>query len=201
MSPERQSRRPAHPPPRSRRADAERNRDALLTAARRLFDEQGPDVPLDEIARTAQVANATLYRHFATRAELIVAVYAEEVTELRNLGERLSDRPDAGEALDDWLRVFVRHVATKRDLAQAIPDEPGSERGALFADWHATMQTAAACLLTRAQDAHAVRAELSATDLLALASGIALTGLPANKLDTLVDLIRDGYRSAGQGRS
>jgi AcrR family transcriptional regulator len=151
-------------------------------------------VPLDEIAKTAGIANATLYRHFATRTELIVAVYAEEVTELGKLSERLMDRPDPGQALAEWLRVFVHHVATKRDLALAVPDEQGGERDALFAGWHATMHDTAARLLTRAQDAHAARAEVNATDLLALAGGIALTGLPTTELDALVDLIRDGWQ-------
>jgi AcrR family transcriptional regulator len=200
MSPERHSIKATRPgqAPRSPRADAQRNHDALLSAARRLFDERGPDVPLDEVAKSAKVANATLYRHFATRAELIVAVYAEEVTELERLGDQLLDRTDSDQALQaltDWLRVFVRHIATKRDLALAIPDDPSGKRGVLFAGWHVTMHTAAARLLTRAKDVHAVRADLNATDLLALASGIALTGLPATRLDRLLDLARDGYRS------
>jgi AcrR family transcriptional regulator len=176
-----------------RRIDAERNRDALLAAARRLFDTEGPGVPLDEIAKAAEVANATLYRHFPTRAELIIEVYAEEVAALSDLSEQFLDRPDADQALADWLRAFVEHVATKRDLALAVPEEPGGRRGALFADWHETMHDAASRLLTRAQADGTVRAELREEDLLALATGIALTGLPMHRLETLLDLIRHGY--------
>jgi AcrR family transcriptional regulator len=179
---------------RARRVDATRNHDALLAAARRLFDERGSDVPLDEIARTANVANATLYRNFPTRAELIVAVYAEEVAELKRTSERLLERPDPGQALADWLHAFVHHVATKRELALALPDD--SERGALFAGWHATMRDAASQLVGRARAAGLVRADLGAGDLLALATGIALTGLPAARLETLLDLVRDGYGTA-----
>jgi AcrR family transcriptional regulator len=184
--------------PRRRRVDAQRNRDALLAAARRLFDAQGPGVSLDEIAGAAAVANATLYRHFPTRAELIVAVYAEEVAQLSDLGERLLDRPDPAQALADWLREFVRHVATKRELALALPDEPSGERGALFARWHATMHDAAAGLLDRAQAAGAVRAEVSPGDLLALATGIALTSLPAGAHERLLELARRGYGAGSQ---
>jgi AcrR family transcriptional regulator len=154
-------------------------------------------VALDDIARGAKVANATLYRHFPTRVELIVAVYAEEVSELRELSERLIDQPDAIEALAEWLRAFVHHVATKRDLALALPDEPNGKRNALFGAWHATMHDAAIRLLTRAQAADAVRADLSAGDLLALATGIALTGVAKSRLDQLLDLIRHGYSSPG----
>jgi AcrR family transcriptional regulator len=179
---------------RPRRVDAERNRAALLTAAKQLFDERGTDVSLDEVAKTAKVANATLYRHFATRADLIVAVYAEEVIDLDRFSNQLVDHTDPDQALTDWLRVFMHHVATKRDLALAIPDEPHGDREGLFASWHATMETAAARLLARAEHARAVRGELTAADLLAVVSGIALTGLPENRLDALLDIIRYGYR-------
>jgi AcrR family transcriptional regulator len=185
---------------RARRADAERNRDALIAAAERLFDERGPDAPLDEIAKRAGVANATLYRHFATRAELILAVYAEEVAELAELAERLRGADDPGEALTDWLRAFVRHVAEKRGLALALPDEPDRRRGALFADWHATMHTAAERLLKRALAAGTVRGEIRAADLLALATGIAMTGLPQNRLEALLALARHGYASPSSAR-
>jgi AcrR family transcriptional regulator len=179
---------------RARRVDAARNRAALVATARRLFDERGIDVPLDEIAKSAALANATLYRHFPTRAELIVAVYATELEELRQASENLLDRRDPGQALADWLRLFVHHVATKRELALALPDD--TERGALFTSWHATMQDAASQLLKRAHDAGTVRADITTTDILALASGIALTGLPGTRLDTLLDLVRDGYQAA-----
>jgi AcrR family transcriptional regulator len=186
---------------RARRADAERNRAALLAAADRLFDEHGPEVPLDEIARTAGVANATLYRHFATRAELILAVYAEEVAGLGELAEQLLDADDPERALTDWLRAFVRHVADKRDLALALPDERDGRRGALFADWHAIMHASAERLLERARSARTVRAEIRAGDLLALATGIAMTGLPDDRLERLLALARNGYGTATAGPS
>ena len=66
-------------PKRGRRADASRNAERLLAAARELVDESGSEVALDEVARQAGVGNATLYRHFPTRGDLLVAVYADEV--------------------------------------------------------------------------------------------------------------------------
>lgn len=156
---------------------------------------------LDEIAKAAGVANATLYRHFPTRAELIVAVYSEEVAALSELSTRLLDRPDPGQALADWLRAFVQHVATKRDLALAVPDQSDGERGALFATWHGAMHDAASRLLTRAQAAGAARADLSGRDLTTLATGIALTGLPTPKLELMLEIIRHGYGPAEPKRA
>jgi len=150
-------------------------------------------VALDEIARTAGVANATLYRHFPTRTELIIAVYSSEVSELDHLAKRLMNADDPDRALAEWLRAFVRHVADKRELALALPDEPRGQRGALFADWHDAMNAAAGMLLARAQAADAARREIDARDLLALATGIALTGLPGDRTERLLALARQGY--------
>lgn len=182
-------------PSRARRADAERNRSALITAAGELFDEKGPDVPLDEIARHAGVANATLYRHFATRAELIITVYAGEVAELDGLAQQLQDSRDPDEALAQWLEAFVRHVRDKRSLALALPDGPTDERAALFTDWHDTMTAAAERLLARAQAHGAARPDITVNDLLTLAAGIALTGLTEDRIPFLLNLVRHGYAS------
>jgi Transcriptional regulator SbtR-like, C-terminal domain len=112
----------------------------------------------------------------------------------------MTDGPDSLAALDEWLRAFVQHVATKRHLAIALPDERDGERSARFAGWHKTMHDAASRLLARAQAAGVVRADLIASDLLALATGIALTGLFPSRIDQLLELIRHGYTSAGVHR-
>lgn len=174
------------PAERPRRADARRNHDAVLAAARKLFAERGVDAPLDDVARLAGVGNATMYRHFPTRQDLIIAVYADEVTELCEEGEALlaADSPD--DALHAWLGVFVEHVAGKRDLALAIPKD-GS---ALFGEWHEKMLATASALLTRAQDAGEVRADLTVRELMTLANAIALTG--TGQYARLLDLLRYG---------
>lgn len=176
-------------PPQRRRADAQRNHDLLVAAAREVFQEHGADAPLDDIARRAGVGNATMYRHFPTRRDLIVAVYAEEVAELCARSRALPAEDPPGDALFDWLRSFIAHVTTKRELALSITDD---RRSALFDRWHNAMYTAASDLLTRAQDAGAVRADLDASELLALANGIALTATDATQAERLVVLIRQG---------
>ena len=125
------------------RADAARNVQALITAAKELFDEQGTDIALDEVARRAGVGNATLYRNFPTRADLIVAVYADEVAELCLHGAALLMTESAGEGLFAWLDRFVVHVATKRALALAGTENNNERSTELFDTWHAAMRKVA----------------------------------------------------------
>ncbi|MFG1957296.1 TetR/AcrR family transcriptional regulator [Nonomuraea sp. NPDC049028] len=178
------------PAERPRRADARRNHDAVLAAARKLFAERGVDVPLDDVARHAGVGNATMYRHFPTRQDLIIAVYADEVTELCESGDALLAAGSPGDALHEWLGAFVAHVAGKRDLALELPRD-GS---ALFGEWHEKMLATASALLIRAQDAGEVRADLTVRELMTLANAIALTG--SDQSARLLDLLR--YGTAGR---
>lgn len=188
-------------PERPRRADAQRNRDLLLAAAKDVFTERGVDAPLDDIARRAGVGNATMYRHFPTRSDLIVAVYADEVADLCARGEILAGSHGPGESLFAWLADFIAHVTSKKELALAIVDDRTEARSTLFGQWHAAMHSTASALLTRAQQAAEVRADLDVTELLSLANGIALSGAPPSRLDRLLTLIREGVeaRSARPG--
>jgi AcrR family transcriptional regulator len=182
-------------PRRPRRADAQRNYDRLLTIAREVFGERGADAPLDDIARRAGIGNATMYRHFPTRRELIIAVYADEVAALCARGDALLEDESPGDAFFGWLRAFIAHVAAKRALALAIPDDQGGQRSALFDGWHQAMRTTASALLARAQSFGAVDADLDVTDLLALASGIALASADAGQAERCLGLVRHGIVS------
>ncbi len=179
-------------PARPRRADARRNYELLLAAAKEIFDEHGLDVPLDDIARRAGVGNATMYRHFPTRRELIIAVYSDEVADLCAHGEGLLTEADAGDALFRWLREFVAHVATKRELALALTDDRAGHRNAMFGGWHDSMHSAADALLDRARRTGAVRPGLATEDLLALANGVALTATGVDQIARLLAVIRHG---------
>jgi len=176
-----------------RRAEAQRNRERLLDTAREIFAERGVSASLNDIARQAGIGNATVYRHFPSRRELIVAVYAEEVTALCAQGEALMGHTHPVDALFSWLRAFVAHVATKRDLALAIPTD--GQRSALFDDWHAAMRATAARLLTRARSADTPDADLDASDLLVLTSGIALSSTDSEQVDRCLTLVRRGLFS------
>jgi len=179
-------------PGRPRRADAARNAGLLLAAARQLVAERGPDVPLDDVARRAGVGNATLYRNFPTRGDLLAAVYADEVADLCRQGDDLLAAPDAGAALFAWLDAFVVHIATKRALALAVTDRPDARRSQLFEQWHRSITRTAEALLRRAGDASAVRPGLTAAELLALTSAAAIAGTDAGHARHLLAVLRDG---------
>ncbi|MET8654500.1 TetR/AcrR family transcriptional regulator [Nocardia aurea] len=177
---------------RPRRADARRNYELVLSAAREVFDELGVTAPLDEIARRAGVGNATMYRHFPTRRDMVIAVYAEEVTALGELGRTLLEDPSPADALFTWLRAFIAHVSATGRLPLAIPDDEAGQRSALYREWHETMRTAAADLLRRAQQAGAIKADLDVSDLLASANGIGRAAADDPQADRLLTIVRDG---------
>jgi AcrR family transcriptional regulator len=177
---------------RPRRADARRNYDRVLAAAQEVFGELGVTAPLDEIARRAGVGNATMYRHFPTRRELVIAVYAGEVSALCQLGDSLLADSSPADALFRWLRAFIAHVATKRELPLAIPDDTAGQRSALYRQWHDTMRATASGLLGRAQDAGVIRRDLDVADLLASASGIGHAAADDDQVDRLLTIVRDG---------
>ncbi len=179
----------------SPRADAARNAGRLLAAAKDVFAEQGAEAALDDIAQRAGVGNATLYRHFPTRGDLIVAVYAEEIDTLIAQGDRLLERADPGAALFEWLDAFVVHVATKRALALAINETPDGRRSELFERWHTSLTAIAERLLDRAQRDGAVRAGLDVRDVLALTTGAAISGAGAEHARHLLGVLRVGLMS------
>jgi AcrR family transcriptional regulator len=101
------------------RADARRNYDKLVTAAREVFTAQGTSAPLEDVAARAGVGIGTLYRRFPTRQALLEAVYLEEVQAIAAAAEELSDL-EPWEALTQWLHRYVGFAATKRALTEAL---------------------------------------------------------------------------------
>ncbi|MER7173507.1 TetR/AcrR family transcriptional regulator [Streptomyces mesophilus] len=99
---------------RPRRSDARRNRELLVETAHEVFVEQGLEAPLDVIARRAGVGNATLYRHFPTRAALIDAVFRDPLSDTTLAGERARTTPDAWTGLTDYLEAVFTVLATDR---------------------------------------------------------------------------------------
>src|SRR3954466_5237539 len=104
---------------RPKRADARRNYDKVLAAAREAFAEGGESTALEEIARRAGVGIGTLYRHFPNRQALVEALYLDEVEEVCRSAAEL-DGADPWEALNGWFERFIGYLATKRALAAEL---------------------------------------------------------------------------------
>ncbi|MFF3413649.1 TetR/AcrR family transcriptional regulator [Streptomyces sp. NPDC002698] len=109
---------------RPRRADARRNQETLLDAAAAVFAASGVEAPVRDIAARAGVGTATIYRHFPTRADLIVAVYRHQVEACAEAGPALlGDCPSPYAALTRWIDLFVDFLVTKHGLAAVLqPD-------------------------------------------------------------------------------
>jgi AcrR family transcriptional regulator len=175
---------------RPQRADARRNFDALLAAARDVFADQGTDASLEEVARRAGVGIGTLYRNFPTRADLFESVYIGEVEELCAAAGALSDR-DPWEALVAWVHRFVGYVATKRALLEAL-----SKESPVFRACRAEIDVAGEPLLQRAQQAGVVRTDLGFDDFLRLISGITYgTFADDAQRDRVLEIALDGVRT------
>jgi AcrR family transcriptional regulator len=158
------------------RADAQRNVELLIAAAREAFTAHGPNASLDDIARAAGVGAGTLYRHFPTRLALFEAVYRDSVERLCADGERLAETEPPAEALVDWLKGFVTVVSQKRGLAAALTEEGRTSE--LFVQCHTMINATGATLLDRAKAAGAVREDLALGDLLKMAKAFALALRP-----------------------
>src|ERR1700750_3030227 len=104
---------------RPKRADARRNYEKVLEAARAAFAEGGESTSLEEIARRAEVGIGTLYRHFPNRQALLEAVYAGEVENLANHAQQFAEY-EPWEGFAAWVRGLVGYMATKQALAQEL---------------------------------------------------------------------------------
>jgi AcrR family transcriptional regulator len=183
---------------RPKRADARRNYDKVVAAARDAFAERGASTSLEEIARRAEVGIGTLYRNFPTRADLVQAVYVDEVEALSRSADELADL-EPWEALSGWLHRFVGYVATKQALADELFAVVDPERQAVFAGCRAMLDTAGEPLLRRAQDAGTVRPDVAIGEVVRMVAGIAK--IPSDdpaEIQRLLAVALDGlrYRSA-----
>ncbi|BDD73278.1 MULTISPECIES: TetR/AcrR family transcriptional regulator [Streptomyces] len=149
--------------PRQRR-DARRNRELLLEAAHEVFTEQGLDAALDVIARRAGVGNATLYRHFPTRAALVDAVFRDSLTGTMDAGERARKAPDAWAGLTGYLEVVFGALAADRGSNDLMTTHLRGVDSLEAVHEHnrRTVDT----LLTRLRDEGTVRADVTTEDVL-----------------------------------
>jgi len=145
------------------RADARRNRDKVLRAAREAFAASGYGVPLDEIAARAGVGPGTVYRHFPAKEALFQAVATARVEDLIADARARAGADDPGGAFFGFLARIGEEAAAKRDLPDAI---------AVAGSLQDRLQAAVDVLLRRAQEAGAVRADIRTPDLIVLLKGL-----------------------------
>src|SRR5690242_9609543 len=178
---------------RPKRADARRNYQKVLAAARDAFAEGGEATSLEEIARRAGVGIGTLYRHFPNRQALLEALYVNEVEELSRSAAEL-DGLDPWEALNSWFECLMGYLATKRALAAELtnyldPDAP------LFKASRASLFAAGEPLLKRAQEARIVRDDVEFTDVLHMVVGISkLPTSDPKQTEHIIRIALDGLR-------
>ncbi|MEU8221897.1 helix-turn-helix domain-containing protein [Kribbella sp. NPDC048915] len=175
---------------RPQRADARRNFDALLVAAREAFASKGVNASLEDIARQAGVGIGTLYRNFPTRQDLLHAVYFGEIEELCIAAEDVADLPP-WEALTTWLQRFVEYAATKRAIWESLNRETDDFKAARTA-----MYDAGHPLFERAQEAGEARKDVSFDDLLRMVSGLTGAGyVDEAQRDRVLAIALDGVRN------
>jgi AcrR family transcriptional regulator len=178
---------------RPKRADARRNYEKVLAAAREAFAEGGAETSLEEIARRAEVGIGTLYRHFPNRQALLEAVYVDEVAALCESAADFAELPP-WEALAGWLRRFVAYMRTKQALAHELLDYVDRD-APLFKSCRAAMFAAGGPLLERAQEAHVVRSDTDFDQMLMLIGGIAkMPTSEPDQVDHVLEIALDGLR-------
>jgi AcrR family transcriptional regulator len=182
--------------PRRVRADARRNRERLLSAADEAFREHGTEASLEGVARRAGVAIGTLYAHFPNRVALASALLRERHDALFELGEGL---PAEASALRSWVRAVVAHAAAYRGLAEMIVRGLSDAASDLHADCDRMARTTEHLVAVAAR-VGAIRRDVTAADVLALAGALAWTReqVSADQADRLLDFALAGLRPAGR---
>ncbi len=176
------------------RADAVRNYERLVTAARVVFAQHGGGASMEAIAKEAGVGVGTLYRHFPKRIDVVEAVYREDVDELVSVAESAVAELEPWPALAAWLEAFVRYAIGKRrfltELHEAFEKNPDLRIAS-----RERIEGAIDIVLTRAQDAGVVRTDLDGTDLMQLLGSMCMSAtLTPEQSQRLLVMIEDGLR-------
>jgi AcrR family transcriptional regulator len=183
---------PDQVPAPTRRADAERNRDKILAAARRAFADPEADVSMAEISRRAGVGMATLYRNFPGRRELLEALFAGEVDAVCRAAETAGGETP-GAALMGWLHRFFAFSASKRHIAAELLEHT-DRSNPLFDDSRARVIAAGRPLLAAAQRAHQVRDDLTLEQILDMVIAVATIHGGIRYLEPILQTALDGLR-------
>ena len=184
---------PPNPTPSpTRRADAERNREKILAAARAAFADPDAQVSMAEISRRAGVGMATLYRNFPGRRELLEALYTDEVDAICEAAETV-DGETPGAALMAWLHRFFAFYTSKRHVASELLTHVDSSNP-MFNENRARVIAAGRPLLAAAQRTHEVRDDLTLDQVLDMVAAVAAIPGDARYLEPILRSALDGLR-------
>jgi AcrR family transcriptional regulator len=179
-------------PPPARRADAERNRDRILAAARTAFADPQADVSMAEVSRRAGVGMATLYRNFPGRRELLAALYVDEVNAVCAAAETVEgDTP--GARLTAWLHRFFAYFTSKRHVAAELLEQTDASNP-LFGRNRDRVFAAGQPLLDAAQASGEVRADLTLDQVLSLVAAVARIPGDAQYVEPILQTALAGLR-------
>jgi len=176
------------------RADAARNREALLDAATRTFAASDTEPSMRAIARAAGVGIATLYRHFPTREALVDAVYQDQVQRLTQGADALLRQVPPDEAMRAWMDLFGNWLSTKHGMVDTLRSMIDSGEIAQ-AETRDELLSAVTSILDAGSAAGSLRSDVAADDIAASLIGIfTVTGGRSEQTGRLLDLLVDGLR-------
>jgi AcrR family transcriptional regulator len=182
---------PDQPPAPARRADAERNRDKILAAARAAFADAQVEVSMAEISRRAGVGMATLYRNFPGRRELLEALFTDDVDALCGATESAGETP--GTALTVWLHQFFVFATTKHHVASELLTH-SDRSNPVFGESRARVLAAGRPLLAAAQRTHEARDDLTIEQILDMIVAITTIHGDPRYLEPILQTALDGLR-------
>ena len=184
------------------RADARRNREAVIAAAKKLFADQGLDAQMPDVAKAAKVGVGTVYRHFPTKDHLIAALVAERFQRLADKARECLDTGDAWEGVADFIRFAAQLQADDRGLCEVMGSRPELMDTAARA---AGLPDLCERLVKRAQRSGGLRRDLAWEDIPMIACGLgritqAAAGPATGRWPRLVEIILDGLRAPGSAK-
>ena len=187
---------------RALRADARRNREAVIAAAKKLFADQGVDAQMPDVAKAAKVGVGTVYRHFPTKDDLIAGLVAERFERLAQKAREGLETDDAWEGISDFIRFSAQIQADDRGLCEVMGSRPEVMDAAARA---AGLPELCDRLVKRAQRSGKLRRDLVWEDIPMIACGLgritqAAAGPATGRWPRLVEIILDGLRAPGSAK-
>ncbi len=187
---------PAPEAERRLRADAQRNYERLVTAARTVFAREGGTASMEAIAKEAGVGIGTLYRRFPKRIDIVEAVYTDDVDQVLLTAEKAVANEEPWDALASWLRAFIAYTKSKRVLMNELQEafEKNPELKVAARD---KLNAALDLVLIGAQEAGVARTDISTDDLMELIRPMCMSStVTAEQRERLLTMILDGLRTA-----